>query len=393
MRLFDDGLRLDDSVRRSDEDTFAFLNRVDDVYFGRVRDLVETWFAAVPSSDQPSLRGRLRSNSEANSDPAFWELCLRELLRRSGYTLTHEPKRAHRRSPDFLAVGQGTSFYVEARFVGAQEQRRARDVLVEQIKDQLKKVESDDFLLYFDIRRYGKTLPPLRAVRRAVEEWLSMLPYAEVAAAARAKAPLPERTFPSDDWIFWFRAIPRAQHARGRRPRAGAIGMGPITRSGDSAADRLAQALTQKAGYYGDFEKPFVLALCCGEVFVDYEDIVSALYGNPAFAIGGDGDATPFREQTGLFSGRGHPRVSAVLTVRDLRPWLVQKVVPVLWRNPNAQCPLDTEFPWTAPGWLEEDGTIAIDDPALSVASVLGLDEEWPGPERALRVRASAARD
>lgn len=57
----------------------------------------------------------------------------------------------------------------------------------------------------------------------------------------------------------------------------------------------MAQALTQKAGYYGDLEKPFVLALCCGEVFVDYEDIVSALYGNPAFAIGDDGDATLFR--------------------------------------------------------------------------------------------------
>src|SRR5712691_6684983 len=43
----------------------------------------------------------------------------------------------------------------------------------------------------------------------------------------------------------------------------------------------------------------------------------SALFGEPAFAIGDDGSATTFRQPIGLFCGRGHPRVSAVLTIRS----------------------------------------------------------------------------
>ena len=70
---------------------------------------------------------------------------------------------------------------------------------------------------------------------------------------------------------------------------------------------RLAAVLEQKAGRYGDLEAPFVLALCCGGTFVDWEDIVSAPYGEPAFAIGDDGLVTAFREPSGLFCGRGQP--------------------------------------------------------------------------------------
>jgi len=101
---------------------FTFLNRVDDVYFARVRGMIEHWFASVPPGEQAGLRGRLRANAEAQSASAFWELYLRELLRRTAFVVTHEPKRAHRRRPDFHARGHGTSFYLEARHAIVQEQ-------------------------------------------------------------------------------------------------------------------------------------------------------------------------------------------------------------------------------------------------------------------------------
>lgn len=390
MKLFDEVPRSDDSPIQPDEDTFAFLNRVDDIYFGRVRDLVEEWFSVVPAADQPTLRGRLRSRSEANSAPAFWELFLREALRRSGFILTHEPKLDHRRRPDFLAVGADSSFYLEARFVGARDDSRARNAQIERIKYEVNKVASDDYLLYFDVRAYGTNVPSLQGLRGEMAEWLAGLSYDDVVAAVRVNAPLSERTFHCNGWVFWFRAVPKREHARGFKPRAGIIAMGPITRGGGSESERLNAVLEKKAGYYGDLDRPFVVALCCGDVFVDYEDIVSALYGHPAYTLGEDDSATPFRKPTGLFSGRGHPRVSAILTVRDFRVWLVHKIVPVIWRNQNALYPLGSELPWTASGQLKPDGTISIDDPQLSLATLLDLPMDWPGPEKALRVRPSA---
>lgn len=388
--IFDDIVRADDAPQRADEDTFAFLNRVDDVYFARVRDTIEEWFAHVPADEQASLRGRLRANAEAQSAPAFWELCLRELLRRTGFAVTHEPKRAHRR-PDFHARGRATSFYLEARHTGAPAPRQARDKLVRQITDQLKRVESPDFRLQFDVRRYGATLPPLARVRRAVEKWLSEVDYDAAVRAALAREPLPERTIDSGEWTFWFRVMPRRPEARGLWPRAGAIGIGPINRTGGSAAPRLAAALEQKAGYYGDLDEPFVIALDCGDTFVDWDDIFDALYGEPAFALGDDGSATAFRQPTGLFSARGHPRVSAVLTIRALRVWRLREAVPVLWPNPNAALPLEAELPWAGLGRLAADGEIVVDEPVVNPGDFLGLPPEWPGPERPLRVRASSA--
>jgi hypothetical protein len=381
VKLFDARSRTDHATIRPDEDTFAFLDRVDDVYFGRVRDLVETWFATVPSDEQASLRGRLRSRSEANSAPAFWELYLRELLRQSGYSLTHEPKREHRRRPDFLASGDDGGFYLEARFVGPPEERQTRAALVTQIRHQLNKIENPDYLLHFGIRRWGSKLPRLRGLRRDVEEWLAGLDYDEVVVAARARRSRNDETFVADDWAFSFAPIPKQEHARGRKPRAGIIAIGPAGHGGWSESTRLTEALEQKAGYYGDLDEPFILALCCGDVLVDDDDISEALYREPD-------PAARSSQAVGLFRGRGHPRVSAVMTLREFRPWLVHRAVPVLWKNPNAAYPLTVELPWISTGRVDDGGAI-VDAATVGMAVALGLSEEWPGPEQALRVRAS----
>ena len=134
-----------------------------------------------------------------------------------------------------------------------------------------------------------------------------------------------------------------------------------------------------------------MIALNCGDTFVDWDDVVDALYGEPAFAIGDDGSATAFRQPSGLFSERRHPRVSAVLTIRALGVWRVREAVPVLWPNPNAAFSLQAELPWAARGRLTAGGEIVVDDPVVIPGDFLGLPPEWPGPERALRVRASSA--
>ena len=174
--MFDQVPRDDDGIRRSDEDTFAFLNRVDDVFFGRVRDLVEQWFAPAPSDEQKALRARLRSGREGESAAAFWELYLRELIRRCGWAFVSEPELDGGRCPDFRVETEGGCFYLEAVLLGKGATEGKRDQLRDHVLDELRKIDHPDFVLRVEIVRDGSAAVKLAAVRRsAARIWSSKI--------------------------------------------------------------------------------------------------------------------------------------------------------------------------------------------------------------------------
>ncbi len=116
--VFDEVARWDATPARKNEGRFDFLNRSASPYFGRVRDLIEDWFANFPPAHQAALRGDLRA-SDDQSASAFWELYLHESYRRSGYAIEiHPPVAGRGTHPDFLMSKEGERFYVEAVSVG-----------------------------------------------------------------------------------------------------------------------------------------------------------------------------------------------------------------------------------------------------------------------------------
>ena len=70
--LFDDGVRVDDTVARYAEGDFPFLNRSSWPESARIRDELERWFARFPSSavdaarERRDLRGRFRSRTNSS---------------------------------------------------------------------------------------------------------------------------------------------------------------------------------------------------------------------------------------------------------------------------------------------------------------------------------------
>lgn len=387
MLVFDEFLRNDDGIRVSDEDTFAFLNRVDDVFFGRVRDLVEQWFAFVPAAEQKGLRARLRSGREGESAAAFWELYLREMIRRSGWEFISEPELDGGKCPDFRVEAEGGRFYLEAVLLGKGDAEEKRDRRRDHILDELRKIDHPDFVLRVEIVRDGNAPAKLGPVRQRAVDWLSDFDY-EVLRACQIEDPrlLPGLVADAGAWSFRFTAWPKPPNRRGQRLKTGGVGIDPLKRLPTDGGDRLFERLRGKAGRYGDLGLPFLLAACVPEVSVDLEDVVKALWGEPAF-FGSDDGLRPGRLPNGVFSGRGHPRVSGVLLVQHFRPWLVDDVVPLLWTNPNATFPFVEAIPIVAPAELAEDGQIVVGTASVDPATFFGLPPAWPGPERPLRVR------
>jgi hypothetical protein len=291
VSLFEDKNRSDREIRRSGENTFRFLDRVDDVYFGRVRDLVEDWFGHMAEAEQQSFRRRFATSDEGPGDPAFFELYLHEALRRAGFALTYEPAvPGSTRRPDYLATASGVSFYLEAKAVGESRDRTTSEKRQYAAIEPLRKIESRDFTLDLGIVREGKDAPPTRRLVPQVERWLAGLDRGEIQRlGAIGLHHVPRLVLTACDWEFSFQPIPKPEQRIGIPSPSGAISIFPGRTAGGSDWGRPGDALKEKARRYGDLGRPFVIALLPSAVFVDYEEIVSTIYGEPVFAMGDAG--------------------------------------------------------------------------------------------------------
>src|ERR1700687_5959063 len=84
------------------ESVFRYLNRSRENAAGRVRDLIEGWYAPFPDNGKNDVRGRLRCGEATAFDSAFHELCLNDVVIRLGCTAILHPTLAlSTRNPDF----------------------------------------------------------------------------------------------------------------------------------------------------------------------------------------------------------------------------------------------------------------------------------------------------
>jgi hypothetical protein len=92
VRLFDEFERTDPSPRGYEEDTFSFLNRVDQPFWQEIRDELERWYADYPDDEHGfGLRARFRKAAPAQHFGAWWELYLHRLFRCLGFHVEVEP--------------------------------------------------------------------------------------------------------------------------------------------------------------------------------------------------------------------------------------------------------------------------------------------------------------
>jgi hypothetical protein len=386
MPLFDDKVRTDSRLGRRTESIFGFLDRVNRPEFAVVRDLMNGWFERFPAEAHADLRARFRSDDPGQSLGAFWELYLHGLFRARGYTLKRDPEvPGTSRRPDFLVIGEGGEFYLEATTVGYSKDemaaRRRRNVVLDLVDE----AQNPDFWVTIQVPGEGRKTPSRRDIVPKLEAQLNSLDWATVVNSDGAQ---PEFDLHARDWVLHFRVHARDEALRGD-PLFPMIGMGPSWAGYVDERQYIESDLRAKSTRYGRPDKPFVIGALCLRDFATDESIEQALYGPQVIRVpvvdgtGSIGDAEAARDPHAFWQWgqeQRATRVSAVLTARHINPWVLLEPHLTLWKNPWASLPLEVELPFrTATGNLKQN-RLEFADATAEARDILGLHDGWPAP-------------
>ncbi|WP_370325524.1 hypothetical protein [Euzebya sp.] len=384
MTIFSRTTRTDPSPASHGDSHFQFLDRVSGPYWDQVRDLIEDWFSRLCTDAQADVRGRLRSKDDRQFAGAFFELYIHECLFRMGYSVTCHPElEGTSRRPDFLAVKEGRSIYVEARSASSSDVAVAKSARVKAVYESLDRLDSPNFFLWIDVAEHGDDPLRARPLRGHLEKWLAGLDPDEHTLESKRRDDLPAFTHTDAGWKIEFRAVPKSREARGTE------GVRPLGIFGGVEAqwvqddEGIRAALTDKGSAYGSLGAPFVVAVASGSMSLDDDDVLNALYGTEVIELRTFADGTQSTAATRKPDGywyKGdhwdHRGVSAVLIVKSLHPAFVGKQQHTIWEHPDPEVPVDPLPIWRRS--LIEDGDMTFVEPERSQAEWFGLGDPWP---------------
>lgn len=375
--------RTDPGHAQYGEDSFSFLDRVDQRYWERIRSELEGWFAEYPVEEKADLKARFRDKSPAQHFAAWWELYLHRLFSQLGFRVDVHPELAEVSGrPDFRITGSQGSFLLEAAttFSGivAEDRNSAREGW---IMAAIEEVRAPDFFVGITFEKVGLERPSAREIVERVETWLGSLNPDGIPALEDA----PTRLFEVRDWEFELKAIPVKPESRAK-PDHRVLGMGPMTTGYVNDVDKLERTLERKRRKYGKPAEPLVFAVLLMSPTFDNEDIEGAMLGRTALMLNPndlDAEGTWIRQRNGFWMKDGRARgtrVSAVITGSCLLPSSVAKTWPWLWPNPWAARPLTVELPFPV-ATASRSGEVGYEARGEGPSEIFGLPSIWPGPE------------
>ncbi len=288
MKLFAEVPRHDKAPAAHREGEYAFWNRHASEAAQRIREVLDSWFEALPEESQRELLHKLRSDDDGEFQASLWELYLHEVFRRRGFRVEIHPEVPDStRRPDFRIRSEDEAAYIEATAsTGPLEEKRADRVRAD-LYDGLEGLERGDFSLVIDPDfEEGPNAPSARRIREALESWLASLDWAALRPAYEEEgfATVPTLDIQDNGWNITFHAIPKPAERRGRG-RTLAVLAGRVTVS--DPIQSIRRQLKGKAGRYGDLPAPFAIAfLDRNNDVLDGDDVVSALYGRTVQQFG-----------------------------------------------------------------------------------------------------------
>ena len=378
MKLFDEAERYYQGPAGYGEPEFIYLNRSAIPKVIRIREVLEAWFSRYPGEGKENLCERFRSTGNLHHRSALFELFLHELLLRLGcYVIIHPSMdNSIRNYPYFLVESpDGTSFYMDAVLaIDESVEKITVRTKMNEVYDVLnRQLNSPNFFIGMEIRSTPQTTPPARNMTTFLTQRLAPLDTVHIASLFEAGGfnALPHWHYEQEGWRIVFYPIPKSLRYSGKdgvRP-LGFLSqklrwMDPIV--------PIRDAIVRKAGRYGDFDLPYVIAVNILGNHLDRIDIMEALFGKEQLwitRIHSRSIKTETREPDGVWISKAGPRyrrVSAVLITDTLRsynvsnaslwlchnPWATEPYTSVLTRLPQAFLKGDWRR-WDCMRWLD----------------------------------------
>ncbi|MCX6564009.1 MAG: hypothetical protein NTU60_10460 [Candidatus Aminicenantes bacterium] len=371
------------------EPLFNYLNRSSRPSMARIRELLENWYSNYPQESRHELRARFRSPDNIQHKGAFFELYLHALVSRLGYRIeTHPTIPTISTKPEFLVYREEIpSFYLEATLAAGPSEETAADKRKNEVYETIDRVDSPNFFIGVNVEKSAIKAPPGRKWRGAIERWLPKLNPDEIGAKMKSAGleNLPTLIVEKEGWKVAFQAIPKSPQLRGK-PGVRPIGMHFIPFHQCNEDEWIRNAIEEKATKYGNLNMPYLIAINVLSVFSNEPHmIMDALFGDEQvtayFAPGGKTHDELTRASNGVLRGREGPRntrVSGIVVLSDLSWGNIAKTNPVLWHNPWASRPLDSEL-WPFPQWtLNEPKTKIVPKTGRDAGDFFGMLKEWP---------------
>jgi hypothetical protein len=358
---------------------YAFLDRTGSAFFAPVRDLIESWVAALPSAtDRNEVTGQLTSRDDDAFDSAFWELYLYKVTTATGHDVeVHPCVPGTTKRPDFLVHGP-EPYYLEATSVGMDPEVRARKRRLAELEAVLDETRLDGLTLSADFHVVGKTPIKATRLRNQLLRWAAgidrSLLLAQFQAGLGSKDLLPTYAFNEDGWHLTFAALPTGKTDG---PLVGLRGTGRAV--GVDNKPGLRRRLDDKANRYGTaLEYPLVTAVLANTEFPtrDY-DIQPVLFGDHAFPPRQVTDASDLFEDGHWRTRSGWRRSHnpAVITAVNLSWRSLARVVPRLWSTAEPGVRSVAPLPWA------DSVDVSGPEPSAPVATPalasLGVDRDW----------------
>ncbi len=268
---------------------------------------------------------------------------------------------------DFLVQKNDTPlFYLESTVATG-----SKDVLTNQRKiweliDVLNTLKEPYFQVSIEVEQESLHNLQLSQIRSGVHQWLQTLDPDQV--SEQRKTPVydehPHYSWELDGWKIDFFAIPRPPEDRGTPGETVLYHM--RNAQWVEAQNSLRNALESKANRYGVLQLPYVIAVdvlaldsfgsAAGEVLFGKGVILFNTQSEEITLTGSPLLPNRPRSENGLWTARRRPRnrqISAVLLVDELMAWSVAHKTPILWHNPWAEKPLDSDL-WQGPQMIPD---------------------------------------
>ncbi|MCK4296236.1 MAG: hypothetical protein KAX28_06220 [Candidatus Marinimicrobia bacterium] len=391
LRLFDDIKHKGEEGKPHSESDFSYLNRIDRIEARRIRKVLEDWFSRYPQEHQTDLRIRFRS-TEFHS--AFFELLLHEILFCLNCDVKVHPDLQDYKTkrPDFLVKSNNSKrFILEATSTTDMSERemaneKIKDLIYDKINE---KLISPDYFIIIQILATSTETPSSSGIVSFLAERLADLNYNEISmiASEKSMSSLPHFTYEKKNWIIDFIPWPKPPEARGSTELRPIIGQSIAFHEVDTWR-AIRDAILSKAGYYGEMNMPFVIALNVLRRHVADLEILDALVGQEAVQFlktkSGKHLERVIRLPNGVWigkTGKRYTRVSAVLIFCNTTPWNVTKSKVCLYHNPFAAMPYESVLCQLPQFSVQKDLKI-VKTEGTALSKILELGSDWPEEER-----------